>query len=341
MDPKRIWGVAILTATLAIVFSLLAAPGSILFNNVGIAYGANSVTATSTVNVTSTAPVLSTVNIYFLGYNNTSRIVLTPNQTTSVSVNTSVTDYNGCSDLTGASSSVLLYRSGIGSSTCSGGAASNLNLNCYVASGTFASVFTNVGACTNSTTENVTTTFGVYYFAQATDASSSFNGQNWVATVIVTSGPGKTGTGDSTNNTSSNKFATLNAIAVSQASINYGSVGASQNTGATNQQTTIANAGNYSTTFQVYANPTLSLNGANSVFLATSSQQYATTSFTYNNASATALTGSAVTVTGFILTAPTTTTNVSGTAYWGIGIASGTATGSYSGVNQFNSLYTN
>jgi hypothetical protein len=259
-----------------------------------------------------------------------------------VSVNTTITDYNGCTDLTSAATAtVLLYRSSIGSSTCSSAAAANLNLNCYVATGTFSSVFSSVSGCSSLTNLNVTTTFGVYYFAQATDASSSYNGQNWMATVIVTSGPAKTGTGDSTNSSASNKIGTLNAIQVAQASINYGSVSAAQNTGATNQTTSIANAGNSSTTLQLYANPTLSLNGLNVTFLATSSQQYSTGTFTYGAATATALTGAAVTVGGFTLTAPTSTTNVSALTYWGIAVASGTATGSYSGVNQFNSLYTN
>lgn len=251
-----------------------------------------------------------------------SNITLTANATTAVNVNATITDNNGCADIQNGTTTVLLYRSGITSSTC---LTTANDLNCYRATN-----FTASSTC-SANAVNTTTTFGVQYFAQATDASSSFSAQNWLATVIFKDQNNGTGTADSPGV----EVLTLTAINVTTSSINYGTVTAGTDTGATNQNATSTNAGNSSTTLQLRASATLT-SGANSI--STSSQRYSTSSFTYAGTS-TALTDTLVTVSGFFLTAPTSSTNVAQTTFWGLTVAGGTPTGTYTGTNVFGALF--
>ncbi len=273
---------------------------------------------TSQVTVGTSAPSVSGISV-----NGGTAITLNTNTTTNVSVNAQVSDANGCGEVTTGTTTVLLYRSGVTSSTCAG--ASN-SLNCYQAT-----AFTTSGACSNGTM-NTTTTFPVQYFAQATDGSSSFSGQTWMATVIFRTPDNTTGTADGSGVT----LNTLTAINVATSSINYGMITANTNSGSTNQVTTVTNAGNSSSSLQVSAISTLTSSGTNSI--ATSSQGYYTSAFTYPGAS-TALSATAATVVGFTLTAPTSTTNVSGSIYWGLTVPNATPTGTYSGTNVFAALW--
>ncbi len=293
---------------------------------------------TSTVVVGNAIPTVSSVVL-----NNGNAIVLNENMvnlwtgsstvntstlaTTTVTVSFVYADNNGCSDVfTSGSSSILLYRSTVTSSTC---LTTQNNANCYLVSTTTAN------SCTGSNTSaNATATFGIYYFAQATDASSSYAspaGTNWMATVIARDGSNATGTADATGV----ELNTLVAITVTTSSINYGTVSANGNTGITNQVTTSSNSGNSSATISLYANPTLT-NG--SLSLATSSQRYASSSFSFPG-TATQLTQSPVVLTGVTLTAPSSTTDVHQEVYWGIQIDAGIATGTYTGINVFQANF--
>jgi hypothetical protein len=127
----------------------------------------------------------------------------------------------------------------------------------------------------------------------------------------------------------------LTALNVTTSSINYGTITANANTGATNQLTPVTNVGNSSSSLQLSAQSTLT-SGANSI--ATSSQGYYTSPFTWQG-SAVLLSGTPATVGGFLLTSPTSTTNVSGTIYWGLSVPNGTPTGTYSGTNVFTALF--
>jgi hypothetical protein len=127
----------------------------------------------------------------------------------------------------------------------------------------------------------------------------------------------------------------LTAITVSTSSIDYGTVTASSTAGSTNATETVLNVGNSATSLQLLALSTLT-NG--SLSIATGSQRYSTSTFTYPGTS-TALTDSAVTVPGFFLTSPTSTVNVQQSTYWGLLVPAGTATGSYSGTTEFESVW--
>lgn len=286
------------------------------------AFGAASstVTATTTVIVGNATPVVSAITI-----NNGSDITLTPNATTAVSVASTISDNNGCADVTNATATIMIYRSGYTSSTC---LSTTSDLSCYRLT-----VFSTTSSCQNSVTVYTTTTFGVYYFAQATDASSSFASQNWKATLNVRDTANATASLDS----SGVELLTLTAINVTTSSVDYGTLSASSTTGSTNQVTTSTNAGNSSTTLRLSANSTLT-SGSNSI--ATSSQKYATSTFTVGvGTTSTDLTDTPVTVNGFFLTSPTSTSNVADEVFWGLTVPAGTATGTYNGVNLFTSLF--
>ena len=283
------------------------------------------------VTTTWTPPVGASLTISSVAVDGTnpSTITLTPDTTTNVNVEATVTDTT-CSEITGGTTTILFYRSGVASSSCltgSGNGASP-NLNCYTAT-----VFTASSTCSAGTI-NTTTTFPVQYFAQATDASSSFPNQNWIATVIFNDAINATSSADSTYSTSSNVISTLTAINITTSSINYGSVAPSSTTGSVNQTTIVQNAGNSSTTLQLSG--TGLTNGSN--VIATSSQAYSTSTFTYAGTS-TALTANPVTVSGFLLASPTSTTNVQSTIYWGLAVPNGSATGTYTGTNTFASVF--
>jgi hypothetical protein len=215
---------------------------------------------------------------------NPASITLTPNTTTNVTVNATITDAS-CSLINNGTTTILFYRSGISSSTC----LSNPNpLNCYVAT-----AFTASSTCA-TTNINTTTTFAIQYYAQATDSSSSYAGQNWMGTVIFKDGNNTKGTADSTSASTTNSMATTIAFAVSTSSINYGTLSPGLNTGAVNQQVSAINVGNGSTTLQLSG--TALTFGVN--VLATSSQHYATSTFSYGG-NEQSLSDSLTTVLGF------------------------------------------
>lgn len=247
---------------------------------------ANSSTITTLVTVPAATPSISSVRL-----NSNNSITLTPNATTTVYVNYTVTDANGCGDIANISSTV--FRVGGASSTCEVEAPTTNNLNCYI----YASNTTS--SCISSSQLNGTSTFYLYYFAQATDASSSFSNDAWTAYVVAKSASGITSTtGNATS--SYDTLNTLNAIAVSTTTINYGTVPANTNTGNTNQLVNAVDAGNSSTSLQLYASQTL-VNGSNSI--STSSQHYATSTFTYGGAEQ-QLSGAAATVSGLTIHPP-------------------------------------
>jgi hypothetical protein len=169
------------------------------------------------------------------------------------------------------------------------------------------------------------------YFAQSTgNPSSSFPSDSWTGAITIGNGGGYSATAFSgTANVN-----VLTAINLSTSSINYGLIIPNSNTGSTNQTVTVQNAGNSSTTLQISG--TAFMNGANSI--ATSSQHYATSAFSYGG-SEQLLSDSLTTVSGFILPGPTSTSAVMGSIYWGDGVPSGSATGTYNATTTFSAVF--
>ncbi len=251
-----------------------------------------------------------------------STITLTPATTTAMNVFATISDTSGCAAITGGTTTVALYRYGV-SSTCMSGATSSLN--CYLLT-----AFTASSTCAANSV-NTTTTFNLYYFAQPTDGSSSFSGQGWQAAVIFKDASNATGTATSPTSTMS----TLAAINVTTSSISFGNL-APGVTSATST-TIITNAGNSSTTLKLSASSVLTLG---SFTIGADYEHYATTSFTWSSAGSDVhLSTTSVAVSGFVLTAPTSTTNVQSSLFWALQPPLGTASGTYAGVNQFTAIY--
>jgi len=301
MDRSRKIGVSIVATALLIgLFTVSQAFGAAL---------------TSSVTVSNAAPVVSAVTL-----NGGSAITLTGNTTTNVNVVATISDNNGCSDITGGTTTILLYRTGVGSSTC---LTTPNNANCYIAT-----AFTASSSCAG-TSVNTTTTFPVYYFAQATDASSSFSSQGWKATVIFKDPSNASNSAESGTSTMN----TLLSINVTTGTIAYGTL-APQATSPI-ATTTIQNAGNCSSTLQTSAQVTLTAGGNT---ITTSSQHYATTSFTYG-VSDVALASAPSTVSGFFLIGPTSTNPIQQNLYWALQVPSAQPTGTYSGTNLLTAVY--
>ncbi|RMD66882.1 hypothetical protein D6833_00965 [Candidatus Parcubacteria bacterium] len=269
-------------------------------------------TPTTQVVVGNAAPVVSNVVL-----NHGNAITLTANATTAVDINFTVTDQNGCVDVfTGGHTTSTAYRSGVGSNCTAD------NRYCYV-------VATTTNDCSGSSaTANATATVYLYYFAQATDASSSFPAQNWLATVAVSDTSGATSSATSAGV----ELNTLTAINVQSSTIDYGTIAAgASSTG--DIAVPFDNVGNSSTSLQLSG--TAMSSGSDTI--ATSSQEYATSTFSVG--SGTSLSGTPTDVPGTTITAPTSTNPVSQPIYWGILIPGGTATGTYTGTNTYTPVF--
>ena len=204
-------------------------------------------------------------NLSATSLNHGNVITLTPNTTTTIVVNFTLTDGSGCADVfTNGNVTTTVYRSGnVLEYTCA-----EDPLFCYRTT-------TTTNNCAGGNSANATATVDIYYFAHPTDTSSSFSGDNWLAKVEV---------GDSSDNLTSStssgvELNTLVAIEVTTSSINYGSVDSNSNSGQKNETTPIKNAGNATTT--ILTRGTALTFGANTIV--TSSQHFASSTFVFGN----------------------------------------------------------
>jgi len=295
-----------------VIFLLISivVSGGFLFQTTA---SAQNTTSSTSVSVGNSTPVVSGVTI------SSTTIVLIANATKTITVSFSVSDSNGCNDVfTSGNVTTTLYRTSLGNSCTAD------NLNCY-------RVTTTTNNCTNQTSANATSTFELWYIAQATDASSSFPTDSWRATAEAKDGAAATHSANSGTST----VQTLTAINISPTSINYGTVSAGTNTGALNQTTTVANAGNSSSTLTVNGSTQLT-SGGNVIDY--SNQKFGTTSVTYASLPQ-SLATSAAAVSGFRLNPNINLTPTSGPVYWGLAVPGGQPQGSYTGVNLFSAVY--
>jgi hypothetical protein len=239
-------------------------------------------TATHFIAVGNELPTVSGVTL-----NHGNPITLTPNTTTSVDVNFTISDNNGCRDVFSSGTvSIYLYRSSVGSSSAAGTSSA---LNAYRGS------LATSSCAGGSVSGAATATVDLWYFAEATDASSSFAAQTWIATVRGTDASSASSTADS----SGVELSTLLAIDISTSTIQYGTVLPGTNTGSSTTAVPVLNVGNSSTTITISG--TALASGGN--FIATSSQHFATSSFTYGGGEQ-VLSGVAQAVNGLLMASP-------------------------------------
>jgi hypothetical protein len=251
--------------------------------------------------------------------NNGQPITLTPGATTTIYATGTVTDLNGYTDIAAASSTI--YRSGVGPSCTAN------NNNCYksnTASGTCSLV-----NCSGNTCE-LRCQADVYFFADPTDASTTYEGQDWEAYLEVNDQGG----GYSFQSAPGQELYTLRALDVSSA-INYGSLSVSSDTGSTNASTTVSNQGNILFNLAINGSDLTGNGGASKI--PASQQKFSTTTFTYSACVSCSVVSSTTPVTlQFGLAKPTAPTPpVTAPVYWGIAIPYGTQSTSHSGTNVF------
>jgi 3D (Asp-Asp-Asp) domain-containing protein len=246
--------------------------------------------STASVTVGNSVPVASSATL-----NGGNAITLTENTTTSITATGTVTDTNGCLDLTAVS--IAVFKDG---TTCAASGDAN-NDTCYF--WTDASPSTDT-SCTGSTdtTYAATHAFSVQYYA---------DDGTWKATVI----PSDVGAGASDTSTGVTLNA-LQALSVS-ATIAYGSV--SNGANSTGDHTaTITNTGNTAIDFKI-SGQDLTCSTLGSIPVA--NEEHSLSSFTYG--SGTALSGTPADVNADLAAPAVATVPVTDLTYWQISVPNG------------------
>lgn len=255
-----------------------------------------------------------------LTLNNAQHINLDEGTSTIIYATSTVTDNNGYTDISFATSTI--YRSGV----TDGAACTSDYNNCYQSSAPLCSLSDCAGnSCTLSCVAYI------QYFAEPTDVGSTYSAQNWLATIAVQDSDGYR----DTDTFSGVDLNTLRALAVTTGNLDFGSLEVGQNTGTTDATTTARNTGNVPIDIDVSGTH---LQGSLGV-IATSSQIYATSTFAYGSCSICQfLSGTAAPANVNIAKPTSTTTAQQQDIYFGITIPGGTGTGLHTGVNTFTAI---
>ncbi len=279
----------------------------------------NSKTNTYTVN--NVAPIVS--NVILNGGNDITLNMRGAPETVVVASST-VTDYNGCSDIVDATSTIYL------SSVAGGANCTADDNNCYQIANTSCIVTNCSGAIANVT---CSTTFAFY--AVPTDAALTGNpnaADNWLAKITAydeaLSGASTTATGVDVNGTT--------ALEVTQTDIAYGIIQAGQNTGTSTATTTIVNYGNTPVNSDLIGTDMLKDNVGPDL-IAVNNQQFDLAYFYYGTG--TVLSSTTPQTVDIDAARPTSTADVSDNIFWGIGIPVGTPSGDYYGENTFSAVF--
>jgi len=236
-----------------------------------------------------------------------------------------VTDNNGCTDLSYATSSIYLSTL---NSSC--GADDD---NCYQIANTSCAV--DAGTCTGATDPDATytCTTTMAFHTIPTDNSSNNNNETnkWLAGIRLFDNNGANSEATTTV-PQGVEVITLQALTVTETSIPYGTVKGSENTGNYNATTTVVNYGNCPIDTGI-SGTDMSDGGVNVI-------EIANQKFDVNTGNYSALTYNAsaisFTLTDVVIVKPTSgTQNVQDSIYWGIQIPGGKPSGDYYGTNTF------
>lgn len=256
-------------------------------------------------------PVVSGVSV-----NGGSTISLTEGTTVSVSWTSTVTDTDGYDDISSAEG--VLYRSGVsGAESCS----ANQN-NCYADSSCDLS-----GCSGNSCT--ATCTISMQFFTEPTDSGSPYPTEYWRGWVEATDDFAETG--EAWSATGSPDVETMAATSVTSV-INYDPLLPGDDTGSSNETTTVTNTGNTILDLEMSGDnfctdyPTCS--GSQ---IAVGYQEFYTSTFTYGLG--TPLSSSPETVQIDLAKSTSNPANSSTSIYWGMGVPNPKEDGGYSGAN--------
>jgi hypothetical protein len=321
------------------------------FEAQGGAQGTNSI-----ISVNNVAPTVSGATVS-LAQGTTTNLILTTEagQTTGFALSFVTADNNSCDAAGGGSADEIvdydlsLYRSAIGSSTCSVNSSSYDPNNCYpsgVPTSTWNLTCTaSSTTCSGSSDTDMlwTCTFPLWYIADPTDGTSPYSAQNWLAQVRGIDDDAATGAlGESTVG---GEVLSFLAFALNTLTIPYGALEPGQQSDPLVATTTIAATGNVGLDKEVtgesmcptYTPSTPCPNSLTST-IPVYEQVFATGTVAY--AAGTPLSSSTaqeieINVPKSISTSTPTTSN----AYWGIRVPSAiTVAGAYTGENTFYAI---
>jgi len=258
--------------------------------------------------ITNSAPSLSSVDL-----NGGSAITLTENATTTITCTGTITDTNGGSDISSATSSV--YRSDLGSSCTAD------DENCYKIGSSECVLGTPSG-----NDRSATCTTNIWFFADPTD-SGTYSASTWQCEITATDAQSAQGSGTDATPPELNTLVALDVTS----SIDYGTLSAGDTVDPITMTTTATTTGNASIDVQLSGTD---LTGAGTIDVG--QQKYATSSVAYSGA--TALSGTPTTL-ELESTKPTENpSNQSDVVYWGISIPAGQTVGEYDGTNTFTAI---
>ncbi len=234
---------------------------------------------------------------------------------TNITVTAEITDNNGCTDVTGVTTSAYTTAVGVGSCT------EDDNNNCY-----YDVSCTGDSVCDSGITETYSCTVNFKYHADPTDTGTPDAAETWKNTVYALDGSAQ----GSTELSTGVELQSYLALDVTSA-IDYGSLAIGEIADGTSlpQNVDIESTGNCG--LDVEVSGTQLTSGANSI--TTSSQHYATTTAVYS--AALVLQDSATEFELDLKKTTTTATLSNDLMYWGLQIPDGTLSGSYSGTNTF------
>jgi hypothetical protein len=239
-------------------------------------------------------------------------ISLTENTTTNVTVTATVTDDNGCADITGVT--VKFYKTATGA-----GAADDENNHYTVNTPTDVVQNTCIGLVAT-----YTATIPVWYYADPAE---------WTTQVTPTDGV------DGTVSTDTITIDTLKALSVT-GTISFGELSLNADTGTTDITSTVTNTGNVSIGVAIDGYGVENNDGKSMICnhgsILLEKEKYSKTASTAY-AAKTALTDTAVTVADFTI-AQRTTTAETGNLYWGFGLPVNGVGGSCSGTVVFTAI---
>ena len=309
--------------------------------------------ATTSWSVNNVAPTLtsSSINILNTDGSSTPLALTTPaGQTNGFAVAFTASDNNSCQNGAGgneiASATINVFRSGIGSSSCLTAGNYNSN-NCYPAA--VGSTTWNIsctqdgGSCNGSSSLTATWTcfFPLWYNADPTDGTQAsdtqFFNQNWLATVKITDDNGSSS--PLVQGATGNEVASFLATQLNTPSINFGSLSPGSQNSTLATSTVLAATGNVGLNETLYGLdmcpnfPTCPVSTTSTIPVG--QIQYATSSVNYGSGIALLVNPGAL----FRVQIPkstTTTTQSTGSTFWGIAIPSTIQlSGAYTGQNTF------
>jgi hypothetical protein len=303
----------ILAALLILALGFLSAVSIVFADNVS-----------TSVTVGNAAPAISNLSM-----NGGNDITLTENTLVFASSTMTVTDTNGCSEISSVTAQFSFASS---TSEADGSTCSYDSQTCYIAHSCTATTTGDTCDGGGDTSVEYDCKFEIWYPARPTDASSpGLSDAIWYVTATSSDG---TDTGTATNTAETIDVTTLNSLDVTS-SIGYGSVSAGADTGGTNQSITHTNTGNTAIDNEISGDVMCTDYSTCAEDSFTQDQQkFDTSDVTYASLTNTlAATTSPATIELDLATTSSTSTNPTDTTFWGIAIPSGQAAGSYTGQN--------